>query len=193
MNLKKKDGSVISGIMVLIFMFAFAIMAIFLIAKYRVFIEGQILHNELVSSNLATLGSKDLDLDLMSQYPNVVQLKDPNLTFESFQKYLKYNVGLDDSLMPIKNKFIRGKVIIKEFQIYNVNSNTGDVTEYDLNPTTLSFTQIEHSGEKGNLKTPNGNVVNSTTIHSTINVTLDTVFGHKQSTDITDDNSILKK
>lgn len=192
-KLKKKKGGFVSGIFGILTLFLLFILFNFIVSKEAIVSESETVHDSLVASNLAALGSKNLDLDLLAQYPDIVEIKDPDAALVTFENFIKSNLKLDDNYNPIGRSFIKSKVSIKEFIIYNVNAETGDVVIYTLNTETMAFSKEDHPNGKGNLKTPKGNVVNKTTIHSTIDFNINVIFGLNKNVQVSEDNGTLKE
>lgn len=192
-KLKNEKGIFSSGIFGILFLFLLFIIFDFIVSRYAIVSESETVHDSLVASNLAALSSKNLDLDLIAQYPNVVEIKDPNMVLQTFESHIKNNLNLDDSYKPKNKNFIKSKVNIREFIIYNVNTETNDVVVYTLNTDTMMFSKEDYPNGKGNLKTSKGNVVNKTTIHSTIDFDIDVIFGQIKNVQISEDNGTLKK
>lgn len=194
-RLRKKKGNVFFPIFAILTFFLLYILFMFIFSKYKMISEGEIAHDSLVASNLAALSSKNIDLDLLGQDPSkkIVEIKDPYEALNTFEKHLKYNFELNNYYEPESKKFIKSKVTIEEFIVYNVNAYTGDLTEYELNTDTMSFSQISYSKGKGNLKTPKGNIINVTTIHSKIKFNIETMLNNIQSISISEDTGTLIK
>lgn len=192
-KLKKKKGAFISAVFGILILFLLFILFEFIVSKQAIISESETVHDALVVSNLAALGSKNLDLDLLAQYPDVVEIKDPGIVLQTFEKHIRNNLKLDDSYKPVARSFIKSKVDIKEFIIYNVNAETNDVVVYKLNKETMMFSKEDHPNGKGIIKTPKGNVVNKTTIHSTIDFDINIIFGQIKNVQVSEDNGILKE
>lgn len=196
-KLGKKKGNFSIAVAALFTFLLLYILFMFEITKYKLACEGELVHNQLTSSNLAGFSTKNVDMDLLSQSPSkkLILIKDPLAVLTTWEGHLKYNFNLDDNYNPkSKTSFMQSKVDIKEFIIYNVNTETNNVTEYDLNTDTGLFTVSEHMNGKGNLKTPKGNVVKVTTIHSTVGFTIDTMFkSNKKYVQISEDSGAYKK
>lgn len=192
--MKKKKGNLIIQVSAIFLFYILFIVCMFAFTKYRISAESEIVSDALVSSNLAALTIKNLDIDLLSQDPSkdIVILKDPNEVLKTFQRHLKYNLGLDENYAP-KNSIssIKGKVDIKRFSIYNVQGN--DVTVYELNPTILNFSVKNYPNGKGNIYTPKGTKVEASTIHSQIGFTLETIFKDSMHVEFSEDIDILKE
>jgi len=192
--LKKKKGNLIMQVSAIFLFYILFIVCLFAFTKYKISAESEIVSDALVSSNLAALTTKNLDIDLLSQDPNknIVIVKNPNEVLNTFKRHLKYNLGLDDNFIP-KNSIssIKGKVDIKKLTIYNVQGN--DVTVYELNSIAQSFTVTNYTNGKGNIYTPKGTKVEASTVHSQIGFTLETIFKDSMYVEFSEDTDILKE
>jgi hypothetical protein len=192
--LKKKKGNLIIQVSAISLFYILFIVCMFAFTKYKISAESEIVGDALVSSNLAALTTKNLDIDLLSQDPSkdIVIVKDPNEALKTFQRHLKYNLGLDEDYVP-KNSIssMKGKVDTKRFIIYNVQGS--NVTVYELNPATLNFTVTNYPNGKGNIYTPKGTKVEASTIHSQIGFTLETIFNNSIYVEFSEDTDILKE
>lgn len=192
--MKKKKGNLIIQVSAISLFYILFIVCMFAFTKYKISAESEIVGDALVSSNLAVLTTKNLDIDLLSQDPSkdIVIVKDSNEALKTFQRHLKYNLGLDEDYLP-KNSIssMKGKVDIKRFIIYNVQGS--NVTVYELNPATLNFTVTNYPNGKGNIYTPKGTKVEASTIHSQIGFTLETIFNNCIYVEFSEDTDILKE
>lgn len=192
--MKKKKGNLIIQVSTIFLFYILFIVCMFAFTKYKISAESEIVGDALVLSNLAALTIKNLDIDLLSQDPSkdIVILKDSNEALKTFQRHLKYNLGLDENYAP-KNSIssIKGKVDIKRFTIYNVQGN--DVAVYELNPTILNSSVKNYPNGKGNIYTPKGTKVEASTIHSQIGFTLETIFKDSMYVEFSEDTDILKE
>lgn len=193
--LKKQKGSFIlqiSAFYIVIFLVVFSLAAF---TRYRLNGYGQISVNALNSANLSIFSSKIINLDILSQSPSkkVIIIKDPQAALQTWEDRLKFNLNLDNNYMPkYSSSFILSKVDINQFILYNVNDFTKDVTVYTLNPTTGEFDVTDYPNSEGELKTPNGNVVNITTLHTDIGFTINVIGGQNKYVHISRDNGAYK-
>lgn len=195
-KLGKKKGNFQIAVAALFTFLLLFILFNFEFTKYKIACEGELTHTQLVSTNLAAFSTKNLDLDLLSQSPGkkLIMVKNPIAALKTWEDHLKYNFGLNESYEPkYSTSFIKSKVDVKEFILYNVNVVTNNVTEYDLNTDTGLFKVMEHVNGKGNIKTPKGNIVNVTTIHSTVGFTIDTMLNKTKYVEISEDTGVYKK
>ncbi|WP_026884261.1 hypothetical protein [Clostridium akagii] len=196
-GLRKKKGSayILTLFAFLTFLLLYTIFAIG-ITKYKLAAVGEILDNSLVVSNLSVFSTNNLDQDLLSQSPdkNIIIIKDPNKAIETWKKHMKYNFSLDDNYTPkYSTSFIKSKVDIKTFIIYNVDPTTNNITEYKYNAQAGSFDTENFPSQKGIMKTENGNTINVTTVDSNIGFTIDTIFNKTKYVTIGRDVGIYKK
>lgn len=196
-KLKKKKGYVLLPVFALFTFMLIFILFMFVFTKYKIVSEGEISSNALNASNLAALSLKNIDMDSFLQNPdeNLILIKDPNMALRTWEEHLKYNFSLDNTYEPkYKSNFIKSKVDIREFIIYNVNNVTNDVTKYEFNTNTHEFKETDYPNGKGNILTPKGNKVNVTTIHSKIGFTIEGMLNNsKQYVEVSEDNGAYKK
>ncbi|MCR3758895.1 hypothetical protein KYB31_07815 [Clostridium felsineum] len=192
-KLKKKSGS--APLMVFV-MFTFLLIYFlwsFIMTKYTIVSESEIIHDSLVSTNLAVFSIKNLDMNLLSEYPEkkITILKSPSDAYYTFEKHLRYNLGLNDNFEPNNKKFIKSKVNTTEFIIYNVSNN--DITEYDLDTSNTTFNKTYYPDAVGKMKTPKGNVIKATTVYSKIDFDIETMFNNVKHVDVSEDTAIAIK
>lgn len=173
-KLKKSDGSIpmmFAAFMTIIVLF---ILIDLCVSESKLNDEGVLLHNALVASNLAA--EKDYSIGELSEYPlrNDISLN-TNEAYNTFQTYLKKNMHLNDNFTS-NNKIISGKLIIKDFIIYNVDA-ANNITVYKLNADTGGFSRTVYSNGVGTVKTPKGNIVRKTTIHSSVSFDMEGMMG----------------
>lgn len=181
--LKKKKGNSILQIIVIFLALLLAVMSIATFTKFKITAYGEKSKNALTYSNLSIFATNNIDMDLLSQSPdkNIIMIKDPNYALQVWEENLKYNFGLDSTYTPkSSSNFIKSKVDIKNYILYNVNALTNDVTVYELNPETLLFSETDYPSGKGVIKTPEGTTVNITTLYTDIGFTINVVPGHNQ-------------
>lgn len=196
-KLKSKKGSAY----VLIFFCFYTFLVIYILsvlglAKYKIAVVSEILDNALTTSNLSVFSIKNLDQDFLSQSPSkdVIIIKDPNVAMATWKKHIKYNFGLNNDYTPkYSTSFIKSKIDIKTFIIYNVDNITNDITEYKYNSETGLFSEQVFKGAKGTMKTENGNIINVTTVDSEVGFNLDIIFNKTQYVTIARDAGVYKK
>ncbi len=145
---------------------------------------------------MSVFSTNNLDQDLLSQIPdkNIIIIKDPNMAITTWEENMKYNFSLDDNYNPkYETSFIKSKVDIKEFIIYNVDPTTNNITEYKYNADIGTFDSQTFLAAKGIMKTTNGNTINVTTVDSEIGFKIDTLFNKTKYVTIGRDVGIYKK
>lgn len=195
-TLKKKKGDLILPVFAIFTFMLLFILFMFVFTKYKLTCQGEISSNALNSSNLAAFSKKNIDVDLLSESPSkkLILIKDPNTALQTWEGHLKYNFSLDNNFEPkYKSNFIKSKVDIREFVVYNVNPITNNITTYELNTGTYGFKITNYPNGKGNITTPKGNKVNITTIHSKIGFTIETMLNNTKYVEISEDNGTYKK
>ena len=120
--------------------------------------------DSLVASNLA---SAVIDINEYGTTNNII-ISDTTKAYNQFCDALKNNLNLNDNFEPSNNKFFKSKIDVLEFVIYNVKGN--EIEEVKI--TDKDITEKIYSGKVGELKTPDGAIINSTTIYSKIGFTI---------------------
>lgn len=176
--LRKKEKGSVFLIEVCGFFLTIFIMAIVLIVHTYFVLnnDGQEAQNALVISNMSIYNSPNLDLNTLSENPQgkYIGIKDPEAALGTWEEHLKYNLNLDQSYTSINSKsFIKSKVDIKDFIIYNVSASSNTVTVYTLNPSTMLFD--ENIYPIGNVKDPKGRNIKVSCVYSNIGFTVNTI------------------
>lgn len=181
---KKHKGSMSKGILIVFF-----IMVMFVntfIPKITT-IEGQDIQDSLHFANISTY--KGIDKRTLGKDSSLI-IEDPVKAFNDFKEALKFNMDLDNYLMPKSSSIIASKVTIKHFIIYNVEGNKVDI--YDINSHGI-LTKTTKELTKGDIKTPNGYVVESTTVHTTISFKAKNVYGQVKDQELAVDTDIVNQ
>lgn len=175
--MNKKDGSIVVEVTVI-----FSITLILILVVYATTIgiirnESEIVSDDLISSELAAYKSIDTTELGASQGLDTVIITNHEDAFNVFKEYLKLNLNLDDSFKPINEyNFIKEKVDILLFTIYNVKNNDVEIITYNTDGYTVSFEQ----GKRGIITTPKGNKVINTTIYAEIGFYIKPMFLEKK-------------
>lgn len=187
--MKKKKGSLISFSTGMFAIILSILIVLFAFTLYSINAQSEIVKDCLTSTNLAVF--KELDLKVLGEDEKTIIISKPFEALNTYKKHLKNNLQLDNNYKS-KNQisFIKDKVKIVKFKIYNVKNN--DVEIYDVNPDTGSYTLNKIVGGKGKIKTERGNIVNETTVHSQISFNIDTMFGKEQNVTPSEDSDITK-
>ena len=192
---KKEKGHFILQISVLYVLIFIFILSMCVFTKYKLTSYGVVAKNALIATNLSVFSPPNLEINIPSENPdsNIIILKNPDVVLQTWEKNLKYNFSLDDNFNPkYGTSYIKSKMDISELIIYNVNVETGDVTAYTLNPSTLTFTSTYYPGGKGNIKTPKGNTVNTTCIYSKVGFTINVISSRNQYVQVSQDNGAYR-
>lgn len=159
--MNKKEGSIPYVVAIVLLIFATGCF----IANMRIQ-NAKVSHNHvngaLVAANLA---AELVDLD---RYANdrTIMIKDPDKSYEIFEKTLKSNIGL--------GKIIDNQVNIENFIIYDVEGNNVKVIKIKPNYSE----NIIYNG-LNNTKTPSGVKINSTSIYTKVSYKVRSFIGEK--------------
>lgn len=164
--MKKKNGSLIITATVFFTFIFIMIIVFYYVMLAQIHEENEMVRSDMVASEHAAI--KQIDLSTVSGNKELDQIKITNCddAYERFKYYLKMNLNLDDNFMPKSQyNFIKGKVKIKRFIIYNLNKNDLSVEVCTLNSEGNFEKRIV---KNGNVSTPKGNYIQHTTIHACI-------------------------
>lgn len=125
------------------------------------------MEDALAASNLA---SAIIDLQEYG-ITNKVLIKDPEMAYESYRKALQKNLELDEEMVSAKDGLIDGKVIVEDYIVYNVEEQQ-----------VFSFRVIDEGvivqrGLLGEVKAPNGVMVENTGVYSEISYPVNQFLG----------------
>lgn len=140
----------------------------------------------LVISNLAVY--KDINTRVLADDPQNIIITDCNMAFYTFKKHLRINFDLDSNDNPLDNSYIKSKITINNFIIYNVSGE--DVIILTYIPEANNFQIDMRYGEKGEIRTPKGTIVSETTVHSSISFDIG-ILNQKRNIIITEDTDII--
>lgn len=184
MKLKKKEGSV-ENFMAMAILIVVALLVVFAIKSKETNIISNYTTDAIVASNLA---AATVDLKEYGTTKRIVN-NDFEKSFNEFERSLKENLNLDNNFIPKSKNMISSKVTIDTFSIYNVVGNDIQLTKRNANGNVTK--QVFRNG-LGSTKTPNGVLINTTTIYSKIGFELKGYLKNKHyaykenSVDITD-------
>lgn len=184
MKLNKKEGSVENFIAMAILTMV-ALLVLFAIKSKEINIVSNYTSDALVTSNLA---AATVDLKEYGTSNKIIN-NDFEKSFNEFSRSIKENLKLDNGFVPISKNMISSKVTIDTFSIYNVVGNDIQLTKRQANGNVTK--QVFTNG-LGNTKTPDGVIINTTTIYSKIGFELKGYLKNKHyaykenSVDITD-------
>lgn len=184
MDFKKKDGTIESFLTIGIITFG-VVFVLFLIKSKEISIMSDYVSDGLVASNLA---AATVDLKTYGTSNKIVN-NDFEKSYVEYSESLKMNLNLDDNLKPLQNNMINSNVVISTFAIYNVEGNDVYMTKREDGGIIQNQ---KYTNGLGSVKTPEGVVVESTTIYSKIGFELkgylkQTQYAYKEnSVDVTD-------
>lgn len=157
----KKDKGIVEYTLSIMLLMIIVLLVLFVYRMRVIKITKENVEDALVSSNLACAV---IDLEEFGT-TNEIVIKDPQESYEIYKKALKGNMYLDDNFMPVDRKLINGKVTIHEFVVYSVNA--GNVQVSRIGSDGIVSIQ-DYPGGAGIVQTPDGTVVNSSTVYSKI-------------------------
>lgn len=136
------------------------IVALFQFKIYAYMVAGAYVEDALAASNLA---SALIDVEEYGRNHNV-RIGDSQNAFRVYQNALHYNLALDEEGYSAKEELLAGKVQLQEYIIYNVTDQQVQITIYDGEGNCLEQREIP----RGNARTPDGVLVEHTTIYSRV-------------------------
>ncbi|MBR5248768.1 MAG: hypothetical protein IKV27_07510 [Lachnospiraceae bacterium] len=129
------------------------------------------MEDALAASNLAS-AVIDIQEYGMTQ---VVKIKSPDNAFELYCEALKENLSLDDDWESKQKDLIYGQVEILKYEVYNVEKNNVTIYSYG---TEGEEVRVIPNG-LGSVYTPDGILVESTSVYSKIGFPVKGIFGVK--------------
>lgn len=126
--------------------------------------------DSLVSANLA---AAVIDMELYDEESAAV-ISDAGDAYAHYLKALRENLELGDDMMPENSYLIRSGVAVECFEIYNVFED--DVEKLSVADGGICERAVFEGG-RGKIKTPNGKIVEYTTVYSRIGFEIEAVFG----------------
>lgn len=148
---------VVAGMFYLLLVFAVVLFG-FRMAQYMI-ISAQV-EDALAASNLA---SAVIDLKEYGK-SHTIYIQDPQEAFLLYREALCANLQLDEYLYTTDTEILASGVSIEEYIVYNV---CGDVVEIYVMNENGQLTEFE-TGQAGQVYTPDGILVENTTIYSRI-------------------------
>ena len=176
--MRKKRGSLLVESTVVFSLVLMMLLIIYLTSLGQIKAESEMVSDDLVSSELAAFKNIDKANLGASANLNEIVISEPEEAFQTFKKHLKLNLNIDDSFYP-RNKFnfIKSKVDILVFKIYNVRDNK-DVEIYSYE--NGHFTKEKKANGRNVEITPKGNKVENTTIYAKIGYKINPIFKEKK-------------
>ena len=184
-NLKRKGEA--TGFITILFCIAIIIILNFFVFQlYVTNAEIEKTSDALVAANLSTY--KNIDFKTLARNSQDIIITDDVSAFSTFIKHLGKNLFLDSNEIPIRNSYIKSKVKVENFIIYNVLGD--DIFILTYLPYSDNFTMEIKMGQKGLMKTPKGTIVSCTTIHSSISFDVGILF-EKRNITLSEDTDII--
>jgi len=123
-------------------------------------IAGAYMEDALAASNLA---SALIDIEEYGK-SHILRIKDPQEAYDIYKEALSVNLELDEEGQSAQKALLEGPVKILAYMVYNVEGDRVDVFSLSEGETM----QKSQSGETGQIYTPDGILVETTTIYSRI-------------------------
>lgn len=165
--MKKKKG--LNEILVPMFYLVLIIILIaYLLQMHQFDATKTYTEDALAASNLA---SAVIDIQEYGITHNIV-IADPQEAYETYQRALKANMGLDDNWESQNTLAISGRVEILEYIVYNVIDQDVQITGFGQNPYTTTII-----GGLGSVFAPNGKQIETTSVYSRITFPVEGILG----------------
>lgn len=103
----------------------------------------------------------------------IVKIKSPDDAYTLYREALKQNLSLDDNWESRQKDLIYGQVEILKYEIYNVEKNNITIYSYGIEG---EYVQAIPNG-LGSVYTPDGVLVESTSVYSKIGFAVKGIFG----------------
>ncbi len=123
-------------------------------------IAGAYVEDALAASNLA---SALIDVEEYGK-SHTLRIIDPQEAYEIYKEALSINLGLDEAGQSSQKELMEGPVKILSYMVYNVENDRVDIFSLSEGETMQQLP----SGEVGLIYTPDGILVETTTIYSRI-------------------------
>lgn len=165
---KRKSGKIemITGLYLLVFLVVLLTVQI----QMRIFMtSGFYMEDALAASNLA---SAVIDIREYGM-SHVIRIQSPDTAYELYREALKENLQLDDNWENDNKALIYGRVRILKYEVYNVEK--GDITIYSYGEEGENVRFVP--GGAGNVRTPDGTIVESTSVYSKIEFPVRGILG----------------
>ncbi len=165
MTVEKGQASWVLGLFWILFLAILLCMQL-QVALYRA--SSMYLEDALALSNLA---SAVIDIQEYGRTHRVL-IPDPEQAYDRYCSAVKENLGLDDNYEAVNHKLITGQVQIQKYIIYNVRGQKVSVWERN------SSGQVqEWQGSLGEVRTPAGQLIETTGVYSEISYPVEGFLG----------------
>lgn len=146
------------------------IAALFQFKVYTCMVAGAYVEDALAASNLA---SALIDVEEYGRNHNV-RIGDTWNAFRVYRDALYYNLAMDEEGYSAKEELLTGRVQLQEYIVYNVSGQQLQITVYDGEGNCLR----QEENQLGNVWTPDGVLVEHTTIYSRVGFRVPGLMGH---------------
>ena len=157
---KIKSTGKIDLLMGLVAVFVVSLIMLVCLKIAHFMIAGAYVEDALAASNLA---SALIDVKAYGR-DHTLRISDPQGAYEIYKAALSINLQLDEEGRSFQQELLEGPVQVMEYIIYNVNENRVEMFELDSNDNM----QAKSAGDVGKVYTPEGVLVESTTIYSRV-------------------------
>jgi uncharacterized protein YpmB len=187
--MEKKQGSIVVEATIFFLIISLFIFLFYITGLQQAKAEREMVSDDIISSELATF--KDIDTIKLGQSQNLdlLVITDDDKAFESFKRYLQINLNLDDSFQPTDANFIKSKVNIDDFYIYNVYDTYIEVCHLN---SSGSFDKKSIAKNTGAVRTPKDTEVTATTIYCKISFEIEGLFSSKVKVSTSEQVDITK-
>lgn len=144
-------------------MFALFLVVVIMIAGWKAshfMITGAYVEDALAASNLA---SALIDVEEYGK-SRVICIEDPQVAFSLYKQALSVNLQLDEDGRSFQREMLEGPVEILSYMVYNVTGNQVEIFSFEQDGRV----QEVNIGEIGQVFTPDGVCVETTTIYSRV-------------------------
>ncbi|WP_027633426.1 hypothetical protein [Clostridium hydrogeniformans] len=181
-KVRKHKGSVTIKVVIGLLLFQVAVIGIWRAVYY---LEGTNIQYGLQYAQLAAYSQVDkIELGNDEGY---ISIKSPDKALNVFKEKLIKNLSLSTDFTRKDGVFIKDKIIIKDFIIYNVRGSQVDIYTMSSNGYFNKKTESIN-----NTKTPIGTKVENTTIHTTLSFDVDVILSTFKDKEIKLDTDIVK-
>lgn len=123
-------------------------------------IAGAYVEDALAASNLA---SALVDIEEYGK-SYTLRIKNPQSAYEIYKEALAVNLALDENEISSQTELLKGQIKILSYMVYNVEGNRVNIFSLSESETM----QLLAFGEVGAIHTPDGILVETTTVYSKI-------------------------
>lgn len=163
---KRAEIEIITG-MYLLVLLVVLVAAQMQMSLFRV--SASFVEDAVAASNLA---SAVIDIKEYGK-THTIRISSPGRAYELYREAVRENLQLDENWENSNKDMICGRVEILKYEIYNVTGK--DVTIYSFGAEGEQVETV--SGGLGNVRTPDGTIVTSTSVYSRIGFPVRGIFG----------------